>query len=506
MAPLETLRSAGFLEQIYHNAKQGQKPVRVDSRSYIDAVGYWKARHAEAEDNVTALKQRLLQLESKLAYKNNPGDNFDAAQDTPNRANSQRKRKAGNEIFHPCLQETKKRCSLGLNVDRKQLQTCFETIEDQLLGPQGERATSASRRVTDGFVVTNYLETSYSLQRILTQSNPTLKDLIVTIDQLCSDVASLIRQQGLSQMDLRQPKNAFKTSQHITRTEGQRRAQTKRKQEIHLDLIRQSLVLLADALVACISDTRLGSDEGRVVHAVSGLFNTILEQIHQLSAVPSKPIVVREEANRGRGRAKMPPIPNIASIDPDGACISLAQLGVWIFASLDLANRTQHRISEGCLFYLLERTGHMLQYFTFGTDGFERQDSCANAESHQGFHESEAPYLVWILERVMPIVGNSDASKTGERDANYTEQLNEGHDILKSRLPRIAKDRLQKTLLKAVFDDDTITFEERLFKPICPTPERSSAPQIGNHDMAAWFKSKIWVMLGWDMLRQHIRL
>lgn len=194
----------------------------------------------------------------------------------------------------------------------------------------------------------------------------------------------------------------------------------------------------------------------------------------------------RKELDAGRKRQsamsssdERPAIPPIT--------MGLCKLAVSMLCCLDPTKSTHRKVLEDCLNLLVTRVGKVLESFTIGGRPYGIEwdaKSMANAASDAEAFEAQAPYLIWMLE--------------------CTQRFNLSASLATNAMD--ARLRLQNTLLKALYGEQASdSFEPGLKPPEFPPDDEIMTNidgHIGSADIRDWFKSEVWRLVGWDVLRE----
>ena len=224
----------------------------------------------------------------------------------------------------------------------------------------------------------------------------------------------------------------------------------------------------------------------------------------------------------------------------DERIINLCQLAISMMKCLNPAKTSHGQILEGFVFVLFEKVGKGLRKIIFGSaEGGECTtipggNPCNNEESSSSqpaSHvnnddqaedavaaaiEHQAPYLIWILERVQSILSHQQQQGPTAITFSSSSPHHPSPPNNNENLAAFAREKLQYTLLKAVFGDRAPTtqdYEPALRKalPPAPSPPADAAatdefPTIEippGEDVRSWYKREVWRLLGWDVLMKH---
>ncbi|KAF3028003.1 hypothetical protein E8E15_004506 [Penicillium rubens] len=174
----------------------------------------------------------------------------------------------------------------------------------------------------------------------------------------------------------------------------------------------------------------------------------------------------------------------------------LADLLCTMALSLNLTRTEDQEVMEGFLFLVLNRMGKMLALHVFHDlrlpmgicPGMSFPDGL-EAMTDEGIMPNEAQleakYLVRLLDRML-----NAGSHQSPPEESATRQFVAN-----------AQDRLQKTLLRAVFGPGDRLFREGLRRPHTPPPQVLDSQQIDQGKFSDWLTQELWRLVGWDVLR-----
>ncbi|KAJ5893458.1 hypothetical protein N7495_005149 [Penicillium taxi] len=179
----------------------------------------------------------------------------------------------------------------------------------------------------------------------------------------------------------------------------------------------------------------------------------------------------------------------------DETAQQLVDLLVIMVVALDLQRREDQELMEGFLSVALGRVGKLLALFVFEDlkqptdlppDGLVAmiKEGVSPQEA-----KIEATYLLGFMERVLgdgcPLLSNLD--------------------IAGSQFFQPIKERLQKTLMQAVFGNDDPLFQQGgLDRPPTPPILGPGSQQVGKAKFAHFFTQELWRLVGWDILRSAL--
>jgi hypothetical protein len=172
----------------------------------------------------------------------------------------------------------------------------------------------------------------------------------------------------------------------------------------------------------------------------------------------------------------------------------LADLLCTMAISLDLSRTEAQEVMEGCLFLVLDRMGKLLSLHVFHDIRLpmglcpkmtfpEGLDAMTDEGLMPNEAELETRHLTQLLSRMLDVESRQSSLETSAARQFIAN----------------AKDRLQKTLLRAVFGPDDHLFHEVLRRPQTPPPLDS--PPMEQEKFSDWLTHELWRLVGWDVLR-----
>ena len=248
--------------------------------------------------------------------------------------------------------------------------------------------------------------------------------------------------------------------------------------------------------------------EVQVIYHFVKLFRDLLQHVCALSTshIKTNEQLKSSQKNRKSTRAK-PKVSSRAKISQtqDKSIKTLCRFFNILIAALDNNNPTDNQILEGFLFFLLHRIGTTLRVFVFGDDANNilplkpvphHPYSTRNYEERQNA-EAQAPYLIFILSHTIHAATHRPSlTTTASHVSTNPPVINRTHPTSTS---------LQSTLLTALFGPACAAE----FPDALPNPETQiqndwvgmDAMSSGSEDeVADWFKSEVWRIVGWDVL------
>ena len=356
----------------------------------------------------------------------------------------------------------------------------------------------------------------YRLQVLLACEPVNVDDVGVVATQLASTLLILISEMCSPSLESRPSSEGLITIRYRKETVKPLSSNVHPVPKSLAQLIRRSLMYLLQGYDKLAENHGSG---GRIKHDLAKLFGTTIELITDYSRnenlkVPSQRERQKSNSKRSRKQQTAP----LGTYQHHSELMALCHLFVAMFASLDTLKRLHNELIEGALYVLLTRAGSLLKTFVFGSDqvGNEQmilrestqiKDDSQTSESLAAT-QTEAPYIIWIIERVMHLQGLPAA----RRPAGQSSGANTNALFFKNIPPTLnqplaiqAHIKLQNTLLKSIFGNDDTNFEERFRAPEGPELDLgTNIKVIEESDVKNWYKQEIWRLVGWDILRKSI--
>ncbi|KAH8427184.1 uncharacterized protein LDX57_004899 [Aspergillus melleus] len=260
------------------------------------------------------------------------------------------------------------------------------------------------------------------------------------------------------------------------------------------------------------------AEAGLLVYHIVELYESTMNALQQecKSTIdrPSCDTKAKTKTSKSKQSAKSKrPVTNQSSgaqLSPHSEIASqIARLLNSMMISLDVASAGHQSLLEGFIFVLLSRVGKLLSLFVF-QDLQIQPDLHADTEklpTPAGLHEvdmkesqsaakMEARHAIWLLERALAVMDDFRSSAPLS-----VSQYISANNIFSSK----AKERLQSTLLQAVFGESSEWGQA--LQPIAKPDQKDldrllSCSQTSEQATPNWFIQEIWRLLGWEMLER----
>ncbi|KAJ5101825.1 hypothetical protein NUU61_004047 [Penicillium alfredii] len=176
---------------------------------------------------------------------------------------------------------------------------------------------------------------------------------------------------------------------------------------------------------------------------------------------------------------------------------NLSDLLCTMALSLDLARAEDQEVMEGFLFVVLNRVGKMLALVVFNNLQLPT-GSCPELSFPEGLAaikqekfspqnaQLEARYLVRVLHKILDAESSKEPCEVPAPRRQFVNTI---------------KNRLQKTLLQAVFGTKEPLFKQGLMRPATPPAQALESQRSDEPGFADWFTQELWSLIGWDLLR-----
>lgn len=481
----------------------------ANARCHVDTSALWHEQYKKSEESQIQLRTRISELESLHAA---------ATAEIASKQMKQQKRKRRTKAPEPTLDtDSRKRSRLPA------LNPVFQSYSSALNLSVNEPGTSLvyegryrtrCRRVYElNCIGSNLPEHFYTLQKLASARTPCAYSLAIALSQVSSDIRLI-----LSSIRGSQHPDVVAISNVTTRSQERNFCQAFGKTEQELETRLVAIGCIFPSLLNALSQLKeVGHGalaQPRVIHGIIGLLRDLLERLLSLAAGINKNSLSLEDQTGKKRKLKT------SSSVPDDTVMRLCRLTIGLVTSLDSHRATDQEILDGFLYFLLGHVGAMLKLFVFGPDSNEilcpnpeRQTlkvSSSSYDEERKTAEAQAPYLVYLLERIAPLAEGYRTCTT--RHSTRAPQLSVP-SAKPARLFCSASTTLQSTLLAAVFGpQNSAEFVEGLAYPLLDNVD-SDAHLVLQPDAAGletsecmtdWFKAEVWRVLGWEILSGKI--
>lgn len=261
---------------------------------------------------------------------------------------------------------------------------------------------------------------------------------------------------------------------------------------------------------------------GQVVYELVSGFKTILSALSEHAAMIAVPNAV-PNISRGIKPSTRKSTTSTKRQDHVGHAEleQTTRLMLSFIKSLDSSRQMHRELFEGFLFVLLDHLGSTLYHITFSHARLDDMDLEIRSSAIELAKDSSstevraaqtvAPYLITIFKQTM-CLAPSHLDRSDTTSSNITNQTTPATQYLSvprlSTLSKVAKDRLQRTLIKSTYGtafSSNDAFADCLKMPdagaltadIARPPSRKKDAGQG---VGLWFTEELWDLLGWDIM------
>lgn len=266
--------------------------------------------------------------------------------------------------------------------------------------------------------------------------------------------------------------------------------------------------------------------KGHVTYALVRMYETILAQFDSVSrgkaleesAGPSMDPKTSAATAKAKSKGGLPRV-NIKDVPTLNA---LASLLSGIIKQLDPKRDPHKDIFEGFLFCILSKLGNRIYTVNFlrprAEDIMEELEAASdesNTDSTPGpiptavrQAQLEAPYLLHLLKQSLALTPAFLTHPATTFRTAKTKPNPKPGSTTKATLGLAAKERLQATLISAIFgpesvDEDSDLFVEGLQMPK-PVGGVVNVPRVKEVEVGEWFQGEVWRLLGWEVLGREM--
>ncbi|KAB8270305.1 hypothetical protein BDV30DRAFT_215368 [Aspergillus minisclerotigenes] len=466
------------IRQHIKDTRDADKSYTQDKDRFFDSVSFWQQAYEKSEAEQSKLLDRIYDLErrnealsAKLQVRNTP---FEEEQ-----SSTKRKATVGEK-------------AAGGATTRKRAKT------QMVNGALGHASAP-----WDGLDRLDYTEESigpvmrhyYTLQKTL-QKKSNGFDIVQAAVNLCETTAN----------ELSKVVSEKRAAPCASRNKGSTRTEMPTTDGV-LRCVACTFQLLL-RVIKSLSGTDNGMQySNRVIYHIVHLYESTMNALEQWCKAKSEQTQSAKQKHATSNRkAKDKQLHDSNMNTDDEVFTQMAQLLNAMTSSLDTGCAGHQDLLEGFLFILLNRVGKLLCLFVF-QDLQLKPDLRADltklphprgltdldlSDKSLCSAEMEAKCLVWLLERTLAVLRTfTSSSSSASRDSD-------GSIIFAAKI----KERLQSTLLQAVFGTDS-TWGKSLQRP-APTDgdlhDLRLPSQNSDQSVPDWFTQEVWTLLGWEIL------
>jgi hypothetical protein len=473
---------ADYLEQLRKSIVRGRAPKREQLPQHLDSAGYWKKAFEKAEAEKTALLEKLHFYEKQKAATTLLSS---PSVCSPRTRNGKRRR---DETPATQANSTSKRRANSSRTSKSPARNDIhneygkELMGAQLLGMLRlpELFTTADLK-PDG--TTRLLQNFFTLRLHLRSQPPALSAVYASARQLCHTILATVRSFD----------GNFKPSRN--RKHG------------HAEIwaaIRRTYGTLLEAVHLLKADSSSPEKPKTLISELAKVFDELLNHLQSIAvheqvchaANNYRIILIHLQPQRRGLRKRSHPR------DVDTPIQGITNLISGMILDLDPAKAAQRELFDGLLCTFLDHLGSNLSLAVFSDSMNEGVPSPVGLLPPWGLPTRSddqnpsnisttlkvAPHLINILRKIKPRIGGR-----GSMDNND--------------YARAVVDKMQNTLLRALFGEGDQAFRDSLCRPVEveETYETEDLEiNMEEDNTAEWFIGEVWNYVGWDILTKHI--
>ena len=271
-----------------------------------------------------------------------------------------------------------------------------------------------------------------------------------------------------------------------------------------------------------------GSAKGQVTYALVHMYEKIIASLDAVSKEEALAEIAKASTDpqlsstKAKSKARGgPPRVNIKDLPTLNA---LASLLSGIIKQLDPKQDPHKDIFEGFLFCILSRLGDRIYAINFQRSRAE--SIMEELEASSSFDEPdaeptqsqvstpvrqaqlEAPYLLHLLKQALALTPSFLTSPASASNSTKVKPNPKPGSITKATLSLAAKERLQATLVNAIFGPEGIDEDSDLFMESLQMPAAGGStftvPRVKEAEVGEWLQGEVWRLLGWEVLGREM--
>ncbi|OQO10302.1 hypothetical protein B0A48_04660 [Cryoendolithus antarcticus] len=265
--------------------------------------------------------------------------------------------------------------------------------------------------------------------------------------------------------------------------------------------------------------------QSQVTHAFITMFDALLDNLHIISTAEITNTTGDHSSTPAPSRKNKTKAHNRVNIADHVFLNCFTVFLTSILRHLDARHDCHHSLFEGLVFVMIKKLGNNLHAIVFGHPPATVEESIQTfvpADDTQSgitgapvsdtnaaaYAKLEAPYHLHLLKLALsmaPTFLSPAPSTSKSAKAKYTSKLG---SITKTNLTVLAKERLQRTLVNAVFGTEGVGPENDMLLEALRMPvlgdARIPVPRVKETEVGEWFKEEVWRLLGWEVLGREV--
>jgi hypothetical protein len=271
-----------------------------------------------------------------------------------------------------------------------------------------------------------------------------------------------------------------------------------------------------------------GSAKGQVTYALVHMYEKIIASLDAVSKEEALAETARTstdpQTSSNKPKAKVRGGTTRVNIRDVPTLNALASLLSGIMKQLDPKQDPHKDIFEGFLFCILSRLGDRIYTINFlrpraasilqeleaagSSDESDTEPTSRPMSTPVRQAQLEAPYLLHLLKQALALTPSfltlpASTSKTTKAKPNPKPG-----SITKATLSLAAKERLQVTLVNAIFGPEGVDEDNDLFMESLQMPAAGGGtftiPRVKEAEVGEWFQGEVWRLLGWKVLGREM--
>lgn len=256
----------------------------------------------------------------------------------------------------------------------------------------------------------------------------------------------------------------------------------------------------------------------RMYERLAGGLDTISENEAKLEQKADPINDPKNMSARQKTKSKGPPRVNIKDVPVLNALTAFLS---GVIKQLDVKEASHREIFEGFLFCALSKVGKNIYTIVFS----QPRGLSISEEIHSGTlpddsnqtkfalplrqAQLEAPYLIHLLKQVLALAPTFISPSTAplSRPAKLKTSAKPG-SVTKASLTLATKERLQATLINAIFGTEGLDEESDLMLNCLQAPaavgHQLPVPRVKEAEIGEWFQGEVWRLLGWEALGREL--
>jgi hypothetical protein len=268
--------------------------------------------------------------------------------------------------------------------------------------------------------------------------------------------------------------------------------------------------------------------KGQVTYALVHMYEKILASFNAISegealaetAGSTSDLATSSAKSKPKAKGGTPRV-NIKDVPTLNAVASLLS---GIIKQLNPKQDPHEDIFEGFLFCILSKLGDRIYTVNFlrprvasimeeleaasSSDESDTEPMPSPVSTPVRQAQLEAPYLLHLLKQALALTPSFLTSPASTSKNAKVKPNPKPGTVTKATLSLVAKERLQATLVNAVFGPEGIDEDSDLFMESLQMPTAGggtfTVPRVKEAEVGEWFQGEVWRLLGWEVLGREM--